>query len=388
VVSALALVLGVLAVLAYLARRVAPRVGATRGPGGIHVVARTGLAPRQGIATVRVSGRLLLVSYGEGGVRLLSDLANASPEAAAPAPPPAMEAGAAADGQRVPRAFARALAVAGRRMARLRAVSLALALALGTLAAAPPMPVAAWQGTPPSEGKHVEEEASAAAPSLPGISLSLGGADGRPLELSGPVGTVVFVGFLTLIPTLLLLMTSFTRILIVLHLLKQALGTQTAPPAHLLAAMALLLTGFVMAPTFQRVNRTALAPWMDGKMDEVHMLKAAAVPMRSFMLGATREQDLAQFVEMSGTPKPRTVDDIPLVAVTSAFVTSELTSAFQMGFALFLPFMIIDVVVASVLMSMGMFMLPPVMVSLPFKLLLFVLVDGWSLVVGSLVQSF
>ena len=152
--------------------------------------------------------------------------------------------------------------------------------------------------------------------------------------------------------------------------------------------MALMLTGFVMAPTFAQVNEAAIVPWMDGEIDEVQMLRTASVPMRDFMLSTTREQDVAAFLDMSRGPAPETVDDVPFVVVTSAFVTSELTHAFQIGFALFLPFVVIDVVVASVLMSMGMFMLPPVMVSLPFKLLLFVLVDGWSLVLGALVQSF
>ncbi|NJD19391.1 MAG: flagellar type III secretion system pore protein FliP [Gemmatimonadetes bacterium] len=223
---------------------------------------------------------------------------------------------------------------------------------------------------------------------LPDVRVSVGGGDADAIELSGPVGTVLFVGFLTVLPTLLLLMTSFTRILVVLHLLKQALGTQTAPPAHLLTAMALVLTSFVMAPTLEEANDRAVAPWMAGQMDAGTMLREGSLPFRSFMLRATREQDLAQFVEMSGKPVPARVEDVPLVTLTAAFVTSELTSAFQMGFALFLPFLVIDIVVASVLMSMGMFMLPPVMVSLPFKLLLFVLVDGWSLVMGSLVQSF
>jgi flagellar biosynthetic protein FliP len=143
-----------------------------------------------------------------------------------------------------------------------------------------------------------------------------------------------------------------------------------------------------MAPTFDEVHRTAIEPWMEGSIDEVQMLAAGAIPMREFMLSTTREQDIASFLEMREGPLPETIDDVPFVVITSAFVTSELTSAFQMGFALFLPFVVIDVVVASVLMSMGMFMLPPVMVSLPFKLLLFVLVDGWALVMSSLVQSF
>ena len=238
------------------------------------------------------------------------------------------------------------------------------------------------------EQAGIDRAVAAATQSAPAIDLRMGRDGEEGLRLTGPVGTVLFVGFLTLLPTLLLLMTSFTRILIVLHLLKQAIGTQTAPPAHLLAALALLLTGYVMAPTISVANETALVPWMDGEIEEAEMLRRSSLPFRDFMLGSVRESDLATFLDMRPDVTAETFEDIPLVVLTTAFVTSELRNAFQMGFAVFLPFLVIDVVVASVLMSMGMFMLPPVMVSLPFKLLLFVLVDGWSLVMGSLVQSF
>lgn len=220
------------------------------------------------------------------------------------------------------------------------------------------------------------------------MDLRVGDTKGGGLRLSGTVGIVVMLGLLTLLPTLLLLMTGFTRILIVLHFLKQALGTQTTPPAQLIAALALLITGFVMAPTFSQINEKALRPWMDGKIEQVEMLETAVVPLREFMLQQTRDHDLQVFIDMSqGTP-PKTDAEIPLVTLVSAFATSELRAAFQIGFAIFLPFIIIDIVVASVLMSMGMFMLPPAMIALPFKLLLFVLVDGWTLVIQSLVSSF
>jgi flagellar biosynthetic protein FliP len=214
----------------------------------------------------------------------------------------------------------------------------------------------------------------------------VGGGDG--LHLSGTVGIVVMMGLLTLLPMLLLMMTGFTRILIVLNFLRQALGTQSAPPTQLVAGLALLLTGFVMAPTLNEVNRTAITPYMDGQMDQATMLDVGAKPFRTFMLKQTRRQDIETFVRISGGPRPETVNDVPLVTLTSAYVISELRTAFQIGFALFLPFIVIDVAVSSVLMSMGMFMLPPAMISLPFKLLLFVLVDGWSLIVQSLVTSF
>lgn len=224
---------------------------------------------------------------------------------------------------------------------------------------------------------------------MPQMDVKLGG-DGKDggLRLNGTVGIVVMMGLLTLLPTLLLMMTGFTRILIVLHFLKQAMGTQSAPPAQLLAAMALLLTAFVMGPTLSEVNQKAVTPWLDGQMTQVDMLKTGVKPFRSFMLKQTRESDLKTFVELSRLPRPATVDDVPLHVLMSAFVASELRTAFQIGFAIYLPFIIIDAVVASVLMSMGMFMLPPAMISLPFKLLLFVLVDGWSLTISSLVQSF
>lgn len=223
---------------------------------------------------------------------------------------------------------------------------------------------------------------------LPQMDVQLGDAKDGGLRLNGTVGIVVMMGLLTLLPTLLLMMTGFTRILIVLHFLKQAMGTQSAPPAQLLAAMALLLTGFVMAPTLSEVNSKAITPWLDGTITQVEMMKTGVVPMREFMLKQTRESDLKTFVEMSRLPRPNTAADVPLHVLMSAFVASELRTAFQIGFAIYLPFIIIDTVVASVLMSMGMFMLPPAMISLPFKLLLFVLVDGWSLTISSLVQSF
>lgn len=387
--AALAFVLGLLVVLGWLVRRWAPRGGIRGVAGHIEVVSRVALAPRQGVATLRVEGRSVLVSYGEGGVRLLADLEGSTEEAESDTPPEA-----------APR-FGQVLArAAARRVPALKALTLGLALALLPMAATPSaahaqaLPSAPAQtrpAAPPSGADRVaavRQQRGDVAGALPDVRLSVGSGEGNRLELDGPVGTVLFMGVLTLLPTLLLVMTSFTRILIVLHLLKQALGTQTAPPAHLLAAMALILTGFVMAPTLEQANATALAPWMDGQIETGEMLHRAAVPFRAFMLHSTREQDLAQFMRMSDAPPPATAEDIPLVTLTAAFVTSELTSAFQMGFALFLPFLVIDIVVASVLMSMGMFMLPPVMVSLPFKLLLFVLVDGWSLVLGSLVQSF
>jgi flagellar biosynthesis protein FliP len=223
---------------------------------------------------------------------------------------------------------------------------------------------------------------------VPQLDLRVGNGENSELRLNGTVGVVLMMGLMTLIPTLLLMMTGFTRILIVLHFLKQAMGTQSAPPAHLVAGLALLLTGFVMAPTITEANRTAIAPWLAGEIQQTEMLKVGVQPFRAFMLRQTNEKDLRTFVELSRMEQPDTPDDVPLHVLMSAFVASELRTAFQIGFAIYLPFIVIDAVVASVLMAMGMFMLPPAMISLPFKLLLFVLVDGWSLTIQSLVQSF
>jgi flagellar biosynthetic protein FliP len=229
---------------------------------------------------------------------------------------------------------------------------------------------------------------AAVAALVPQLDLRLGSGEDSELRLNGTVGVVLMMGLMTLVPTLLLMMTGFTRILIVLHFLKQAMGTQSAPPAHLVAGLALLLTGFVMAPTITEANRTAIQPWLKGEIQQVEMLKTGVQPFREFMLRQTNEKDLRTFVGMSRMEQPETPDDVPLHVLMSAFVASELRTAFQIGFAIYLPFIVIDAVVASVLMAMGMFMLPPAMISLPFKLLLFVLVDGWSLTIQSLVQSF
>nr|MCU0627134.1 flagellar type III secretion system pore protein FliP [Gemmatimonadaceae bacterium] len=241
-----------------------------------------------------------------------------------------------------------------------------------------------------AEAQRMQRRAdSALAAVAPTIDLQFGkSAGGEGLRLSGTVGVVVMMGLLSLLPLLLLMMTAFTRIMVVLSFLKQALGTQGTPPGQLIAALALVLSGFVMAPTLREVNSTALEPWMEGRIEQVEMMQRAVVPFRTFMLAQVGDKELQTFVDLSEGPQPTTREEVPLTVLMSAFVTSELRTAFQIGFALFLPFIVVDVVVSSVLMSMGMMMLPPAMVSLPFKLLLFVLVDGWSLVVTGLVQGF
>jgi flagellar biosynthetic protein FliP len=192
----------------------------------------------------------------------------------------------------------------------------------------------------------------------------------------------------TLLPAILLMMTAFTRIMIVLSILRQALGAGQTPPNQVLIGLSLFLTFFVMSPVVDKINTYSVQPYMAGTMDSVTALQKATVPLKKFMLDQTRESDIATFVRISGGKGFATRDDVPLSILVPAFVTSELKTAFLIGFLIFIPFVIIDLVVASVLMSMGMMMLSPVLISLPFKLMLFVLVDGWSLVMGTLAASF
>ncbi|MFV2059319.1 MAG: flagellar type III secretion system pore protein FliP [Gammaproteobacteria bacterium] len=193
---------------------------------------------------------------------------------------------------------------------------------------------------------------------------------------------------LTLLPAALMMMTSFTRIVIVLAILRQAVGLVQAPSSQTLIGLALFLTFFVMSPVFIKMNSVALQPYLEEKITFNKALVRASVPLRKFMLDQTRESDLKMFSEISGNADVETIDDIPFTVVVPAFITSELKTAFQIGFLLFIPFLIIDLVTASVLMSMGMMMLSPMIISLPFKIMLFVLVDGWNLVIGTLASSF
>ncbi len=193
---------------------------------------------------------------------------------------------------------------------------------------------------------------------------------------------------LTLLPPLLLMMTSFVRVIVVLSLLRQALGTGQTPPNTVLVGLALFLTLFIMAPVFTNVYQGAVVPYMDDKMPAMEALAAAEKPLRAFMLAQTREEDLAVFMEISRKREVATAAEVPFTALVPAFIISELKSAFTIGFLIYIPFVVIDLIVSSVLMSMGMMMLSPMMISMPFKLMLFVLVDGWSLIMGSLAASF
>ena len=210
--------------------------------------------------------------------------------------------------------------------------------------------------------------------------------DGQSWSL--PVETLVFLTLLTFIPIILLLMTSFTRIIIVLGLLRSALGTQSAPPNQVILGIALFMTFFIMSPTIDKIYQDAYVPYSQEKITMQEGLDNATKPLREFMLTQTRESDLALFVNMSHTDDIQTREEIPLRVLVPAFVVSELKKAFQIGFTLFIPFLVIDLVVASTLMALGMMMVPPATVSLPFKIMLFVMADGWHLLLGSLAQSF
>lgn len=222
---------------------------------------------------------------------------------------------------------------------------------------------------------------------LPGINLQINPSD-NPADIVDTLKLLILLTILTLAPSFLVMATSFTRIIVVLSILRSALGIQQTPPNQVLVGLALFLTIFVMAPVFREVNEQALQPFLNNQLNQEQAGEAAAKPLRNFMLKQTREKDLALFVSLSKMERPHNPDQVPLTTVVPAFVISELKTAFQMGFLLYIPFLVIDMVVGSVLMSMGMFMLPPVMISLPFKLLLFVMVDGWYLVIKSLVESF
>ncbi|ETT85869.1 flagellar type III secretion system pore protein FliP [Viridibacillus sp. FSL R5-0477] len=213
-------------------------------------------------------------------------------------------------------------------------------------------------------------------------------SDSNPSNVSTSVKLMLMLTVLSLAPSILILMTSFTRIVIVLSFVRTALATQQMPPNQVIVGLALFLTFFIMAPTFQEVNKEALQPLFDEKITLDEAYDKASGPFKDFMSQHTRQKDLDLFLKYSGAERPETIQDISLTTLVPAFALSEIKTAFQIGFMIFIPFLVIDMIVASVLMSMGMMMLPPVMISLPFKILLFVLVDGWYLVMKSLLQSF
>jgi flagellar biosynthesis protein FliP len=221
---------------------------------------------------------------------------------------------------------------------------------------------------------------------LPALTSTPGAGGGQTYTLS--LQTLLLLTSLSFLPAALLMMTSFTRIIIVLSLLRHALGTQSSPPNQVLIGLALFLTFFVMGPTLDKIYVEAYQPLAENRIQMSDALDKGAVPLRAFMLRQTRETDLALFVKMSAAAPMKTAADVPMRVLIPAFITSELKTAFQIGFAVFIPFLVIDMVVASILMAMGMMMVSPAIVSLPFKIILFVLVDGWNLLLGSLAQSF
>ena len=233
-------------------------------------------------------------------------------------------------------------------------------------------PPAAAQGASPVNGE---------------VRLDVRGSGGQQ-TYSAPIQILLFLTVLTFIPAIIISLTSFTRIIIVFHFLRQALGTSETPSNQIMIGLTLFLTLFIMAPVGEQINKDALQPMMEGKISQTEALSSAVKPLRGFMLKYTREKDLALFLSIAKKERPKTAADIPTTVMIPAFMISELKTSFQIGFVLFLPFLVIDMVVATVLLSMGMMQLPPVMVSIPFKILLFIMVDGWNLVVGSLVKSF
>ncbi len=229
--------------------------------------------------------------------------------------------------------------------------------------------------------------AFAAAQGLPTITLGVQEST-EPGQVSTTLQVIVLLTVLSMAPAILLMTTGFTRIVIVLSFVRQAMGTQQAPSNQIVVGLAMFLTFFVMAPVFNQINDNALQPYLAKKINQEQALKKALEPVREFMFAQVGEKDLQLLVDISHAKQPETKKDLSLLTLIPAFMLSEIKRAFEMGFLIFVPFLVIDMVVASILMAMGMMMLPPIIISLPFKILLFILVDGWSLVIGSLVQSF
>jgi len=262
-----------------------------------------------------------------------------------------------------------------------------MALWLGTaVGRAQPVPALAEAAPAPTEAAPEKAAPAKAAADPLRLNIALEGTS-QPGQVSVAVQIVLVMTLLSVAPSIVLLMTSFTRIVIVLGFVRTALGTPSAPSNQIVVGLSLFLTFFLMGPVIDRVQKEAIAPYLDGKMTSVEALDRASVPLKDFMLKQTRTRDLEYFLELGGYG-PTAVKDLPMRVVMPAFVISELQTAFQMGFMLFLPFLVIDFLVSSVLMALGMMMMPPMTIALPLKLLLFVLVDGWHLVVKSIVQSF
>jgi flagellar biosynthetic protein FliP len=373
--AALLVTLGLLVVAVNLLKRV--QAGALSGGKGIplRLLKRVSIGPKQGVGLLQVADRVLVISIADGGIRLLTELQD-------PVLQEVLDDATLPQTSHHPQKW---------RLPSLKKILLlpAVLLLLPAQSLAQADPPASTFAETAAPGEFTARPGSlGVATFAPPIDITVGEGE-EEIRLTGAVGLVVFIGFLTLLPALLLLMTSFTRILIVLQFLRPALGVQTSPPTQLLVALAIILSGVIMNPVLQESHQTALEPFFKGQITQAEAYKQGVQPFREFMLANTGERDLAVFTDLTGVAdKLESIDEIPTITLVSAFVTSELRTAFQMGFVIFLPFIVVDLIVASVLMSLGMFMLPPMMVSLPFKLLLFVLADGWTLVVQNLVSSF
>jgi flagellar biosynthetic protein FliP len=236
-------------------------------------------------------------------------------------------------------------------------------------------------------GAFLITQLSFAQVTLPSVNLGFKTTD-NPSDVVNAIKIILVLTVLTLAPAILIMMTSFTRIIIVLSFLRQALGIQQMPPNQLLVGLSLFLTFFIMGPALTELNTKGVQPYLAGKITQDKALEETLAPLRKFMFSQTRPQDLSLFVRLAKIEQPKTLAEVPTMVLVPAFIISELKTAFQIGFIIFLPFLIIDMVAASVLMAMGMMMLPPVVISMPFKIMLFVLVDGWALLIGSMVKSF
>ena len=229
---------------------------------------------------------------------------------------------------------------------------------------------------------------AAEGPNLPSLSMQLSSGQAEPQKVAVALEIMALLTMLSMAPAFMLTVTSFTRIIIVFHFLRQAMGTQQMPPNQVLASLAIFMTVVIMMPMGRTINDTALQPYLNEEIGYGEALERAETPLRTFLFKHTREKDLSVFFSITGLDRPQNKEDVPTMVLVPAYVISELKTGFQIGFLIYIPFLILDMVVASILLSMGMMMLPPVMVSLPFKILLFVMVDGWNLIVGSLVNSF
>jgi flagellar biosynthesis protein FliP len=229
---------------------------------------------------------------------------------------------------------------------------------------------------------------SLSAQTLPSVTLNVKDSTGAPGELASTIKIALLLTLLALTPSILMMMTSFTRLLISFHFLRQAMGVQGVPPNQVVVGMCLFLTLFIMSPVGLKINEVAIQPYYQGQITEGEALSKGIEPLKEFMLKQTREKDLALFYQLSKNKRPQNQKDVKMVVLIPAFILSELKTAFQIGFLLYIPFLIIDVVVASILVALGMIFLPPIMVSLPFKIVLFIIADGWGLLIGSLLKSF